>query len=516
MVDWLRHKQVARSDSTALEFDTERVSYAQLVKRSCQVANGLIAAGVAHGDRVAVMDKNSHRYLELLLGCSLAGAVPVGVNWRLAPPEVTYIINDANAPVLFCGLAFAELIAGIRDDLPAVHTLIATDFDHAQWAGYEQWRDRQSTDYPSVQVSPDDTMIQLYTSGTTGHPKGAELTHKNLLDSLDAVDAANGGWYDWQQTDVNMVCMPMFHIAGVNWALLGLLTGARNLILADVDLDLILTLIEREGVSRVLFVPAVILFLMQYPATQQTNFASLKQVTYGASPIPEELLKQAMAVFGCDLIQIYGLTETSGATSHMSAEDHRRGGDRLRSCGRANPGVEVQIRDDNDKPLPQGEIGEIVTRGRGIMKGYWNAAEKTAEAFRNGWFHTGDAGYFDADGYLYIHDRIKDMIISGGENIYPAEVESALFSHPDIADVAVIGIPDQKWGETVHAVIVPAPGKTPPDLTAVQTFSRPLLAGYKVPRSVEVADALPRNPSGKILRRQLREKYWQGKTRSVN
>ncbi|MGI9345049.1 MAG: fatty acid--CoA ligase [Gammaproteobacteria bacterium] len=512
--EWLELDGMTQNDEIAIEFEGEQISYRELTRRARAVANGLIAMGIRADDRVAIFLKNSPEYVELLLGCSIIGAAPVGVNWRLAPPEVAYVINDSQAKVLFCGSDFADLIQGIRADLKQVTEVFATGFERAEWPYYTEWRDRQDASLPNLKSKPEDTALQLYTSGTTGHPKGACLTHANFL--YISSNLEKNEWFDWTSQEVNLVCMPMFHIAGTNWILLGLLAGCRNIILRDVDPGAILELIEESRVTTAIFVPAVIMFLMQHPRCAETDFSSFRQLTYGASPIPEELLKQAMARFECDFVQVYGLTETCGLTTNMRPEAHRQGGSRLRSCGTANTTVEVQVQDDEGKEVPHGEIGEIVTRSPAVMSGYWNLPEETAKAFRNGWFRTGDAGYRDEEGYFYIHDRIKDMIISGGENIYPAEIESALFAHPEIADVAVFGIPDEKWGEAVHTVIVMKPDTAPISLEDLQTYARAQLAGYKIPRSMETIDVLPRNPSGKILRRLLREKYWQGTQRQVN
>ncbi len=515
--DWIRHPNVTENTDIAISFGDEKISYSELAKRSGQLANALLGFGVQPGDRVAILDKNSHRYFELLFACALIRATPVGINWRLAPPEVAYALNDSRAPVLFCGDPFKGLIDSIRGGLEYVKTTIAIDFEHPEWLHYETLRDAESDDSPDCRTEPDDTLIQLYTSGTTGYPKGAEITHRNVLGTFDILRFRDGfGWYDWQQREVNLVCTPMFHISGISMTLLGLCAGTNNLLHVDVSIPAILETIEQDRVNIAGFVPAIILLLMQAPEAAKTDLSSVRQVIYGASPIPEDLLKQAMAKFDCDFVQVYGMTETFGSTSHLSPSDHRKGGDLLRSCGRPNRDVDVEIHDAEGRALPQGEIGEIVTRGIGIMKGYWNAPEKTAETIRNGWLHTGDVGFFDADGYLYVHDRIKDMIVSGGENVYPAEVENALFSHPDIADVAIVSIPDEKWGETVHAVVVMAGGKEPMELLELQNYAREHLAGYKVPRSMEIAEMLPRNPSGKILRRELREKYWKGRSRAVN
>jgi acyl-CoA synthetase (AMP-forming)/AMP-acid ligase II len=346
----------------------------------------------------------------------------------------------------------------------------------------------------------------MYTSGTTGRPKGVETTHRNFH-TLEVAGSAVGP--AWHPGDVSLVCMPLFHIAGAGWALLGLYNGCRNIILPDVVPADILRLIESERVTKTLFVPAVILFLLQEPACATTDFGSLELIEYGASPIAQDVLRRAIEAFGCRFLQLYGLTETTGAVTWLPPEDHDpERGARMASCGKPWGDVELRIVDPAGAALPAGEVGEIVCRTAQVMAGYWNRPEATAAAIRDGWFHTGDAGSVDADGYVYIHDRIKDMIISGGENVYPAEVESALFEHPAIADIAVIGVPDPTWGEVPKAVAVLAPGAHL-SLGELQAFARERLAGYKVPKSLEIVDTLPRNPSGKVLKRVLRERFGQ-------
>tara|TARA_R110002124_G_scaffold32160_1_gene108445 strand:- start:358 stop:1290 length:933 start_codon:yes stop_codon:yes gene_type:complete len=310
--------------------------------------------------------------------------------------------------------------------------------------------------------------------------------------------------------------MPLFHVAGVNIGLIGNVHGTKNIIIKDVDPALILTLIEKEKINIAFMVPAVILFLMQQPAIKTTNVKSIRQILYGASPIAEDVLRQAQDTFGCDFIQLYGLTETTGSATHLPPHAHDPKLGKLRSCGIANPGMEIRIVDEAGKVVAQGDVGEIQIKGPTLMKAYWNKAEATKESINaDGWFASGDAGYFDADGYVYIHDRVKDMIVSGGENVYPAEVENALFGHPAVADAAVIGVPDERWGEAVRACVVlkPDASATAEEIIA---FAKTRIAGFKVPKAVDFVEALPRNPSGKILRRELRAPFWAGRERMVN
>jgi acyl-CoA synthetase (AMP-forming)/AMP-acid ligase II len=310
--------------------------------------------------------------------------------------------------------------------------------------------------------------------------------------------------------------MPLFHIGGSGWALVGLYTGVPNVLMRDVDPKILLDLIPRHGITRMFVVPAVILFMLQVPSCAESDLSSLRLICYGASPMPLELLRKALKIFPCGFAQVYGLTETTGAITYLPPEDHADPeAERLKSCGKPTAPIEIRIRGPQGEDLPPRAVGEVVCRTPQVMVGYWNLPDASARAIQNGWFHTGDAGYLDEEGYLYIYDRVKDMIVSGGENIYPAEVENALFAHPAVADAAVIGVPDERWGEAVKAVVVTKPGA---ELTAeaLIAFARERIAGFKVPRSVDFVAALPRNPSGKVLKRELRDPYWAGRERRVN
>jgi long-chain acyl-CoA synthetase len=319
---------------------------------------------------------------------------------------------------------------------------------------------------------------------------------------------------------VSLVAMPLFHIGGSGWALCAMSRGGRSVILRDVDPVVLLALLERERITEMFVVPAVLMLLLAAPTMGSTDFSSLRLIFYGASPISEAVLVRCMAAIGCGFCQVYGMTETTGAITALAAADHDPDGPRrglLRSAGKPHASVELRVVDpDSSLDAVLGEVGEIWTRSPYNMAGYWGKPEETAATLNEeGWLHTGDAGYMDAAGYLYLHDRMKDMIVSGGENIYPAEVENALLSHPDVADAAVIGVPDEKWGETVKALVVLAPGASL-DPGAVIAHCRERLAHYKCPTSVEAIDALPRNPSGKILKRELRAPYWVGRDRRIN
>jgi long-chain acyl-CoA synthetase len=320
---------------------------------------------------------------------------------------------------------------------------------------------------------------------------------------------------------VNLAMMPMFHIAGAGWSMVGLYFGCATVVLRDVDPVAILAAIPAQRITNAFMVPAVIQFLLVTPGVESTDFSSLRALVYGASPITDRVLVEGMDRFGCEFIQVYGLTETTGAITQLDGVDHdpEHKPQLLRSCGKPYPWVEVRIVEPSTgEDVPVGQVGELWTRSHQNMAGYWNNPVATAEAVTpDGWFKTGDAGYVDAEGYLYLHDRVKDMIVSGGENVYPAEVENVVSRHPGVADVAVIGVPDERWGEAVKAIVVPAQGTAPSAETEqdIIAFARESLAGYKLPKSVDFAEVLPRNPSGKLLKRELREPYWADRERQI-
>jgi acyl-CoA synthetase (AMP-forming)/AMP-acid ligase II len=516
LADVVRARAATRGDAIAFEFEGRQTSFAELDILTNRVANALLAAGVKAGERVAYLGKNSDVYFELLLGAMKANVVMAPVNWRLAGPEIAFIVEDCRAPVLFVGPEFTGQVDRIRGQLPDVHSFIATEDGAPGWRGYAAWRDAQSGDDPNIAIRPKDIAIQLYTSGTTGKPKGAMLSHANFLNLVQAGGGERPDWNRWTEDDVSLVAMPVFHIGGSGWGVLGVYHGARGVIAREFDPTKVLDFFERSGITKLFMVPAAMQFVVRQPRAREVDFSRLKYMLYGASPIPAALLKECIEVFKCGFVQMYGMTETTGTIVALAPEDHVEGLERMRSAGKALPGVELAILDTNGNKLPPGEVGEIATRSGSNMAGYWNLPEATASTLdRDGWLRTGDAGYMDKDGYLYIHDRIKDMIISGGENIYPAEVESAICDHPDVAEVAVVGVPDDKWGEAVKAVVVMKPGK---QATAAEIigFTRERIAAFKTPKSVDFIEALPRNASGKILRRQLRDPYWVGQDRQVN
>ena len=520
--DWKTIADIPRTfaltqpNKTAFAFEGRNTSFLEFDRHTNQVANALIKSGVKKGERICYLGKNSDHYFELFLGAAKMGAVTTPIGWRLAPPEIAYIVNDSRAPLFFVGPEFIGAAKEVLKDAPHVKSVIAME-PGSDWQTFEQWRDAASDAHPNVPLNASDIAIQLYTSGTTGRPKGAMLTHANFVETNKIMKAANINWNVWTADDISLVAMPVAHIGGSGWGLMGLRNGATGIVAREFDPGAVLDFIANDRVSKIFMVPAAIQIVLRDPRARSTDYSRMKTIGYGASPIPLELLREAVEVFGCGFAQMYGMTETTGTIVALPPEDHdMKGGPRMRAAGKPLPGVEIKIVDDAGNTLKTGEVGEIATRSAWNMAGYWNLPEATAKTInKNGWLRTGDAGYIDEDGYVYIHDRVKDMIITGGENVYPAEVESAIYGHPDVADVAVIGVPDDKWGEAVKAMVVLKAGAKP-DAQSIITWARERLAGYKTPKSVDFIPALPRNASGKILRRELREPFWAGKERRVN
>jgi long-chain acyl-CoA synthetase len=505
-------------DHPAIEFQDQVTSYGALDRQSNRLANGLAVLGLKPGDRVAFLGKNSDAYFILFFGAAKAGIVTAPVNWRLAPPEVAYIVAESTARILIIDEEFEPALASYRAELRHVETIIVigTPRDEAH-LDFRQWLGRQSDAAPSFHETPDQIVIQLYTSGTTGRPKGAMLTNRNFVSRRLACAAAGIDWDRSTPDDIILVAMPVAHIGGTGSAFLTFYGGAKAVVMREFEPSRALDIIERARITLTFMVPAALRVMVQHSRARQIDYRALRYVLYGASPIPLDLLRECVEVFGCKFAQMYGMTETTGTIVALDAADHDpQGSPRMRSAGKPLPGVEVRVVALDGKDAPVGEVGEIVTRSSSNMAGYWNLPDATARTIdAEGWLRTGDAGYLDADGYLYLYDRVKDMIVSGAENVYPAEVESAVYGHPDVADVCVIGVPDEQWGEAVRAIVVLKPGATP-DPDAIIAWTRQRIAGFKTPKAIDFAESLPRNASGKLLRRLLREPYWAGKDRRVN
>jgi acyl-CoA synthetase (AMP-forming)/AMP-acid ligase II len=504
-----------RPNAPAITFEGQVISFAELDARANRVAAALAACGIGFGDRVAFLDKNTPAYFEVLFGAAKLGAVLCAINFRLSAEEAAYIVNDAEAKVFFVGGEFAELAERIQADGVQVHTVLIDAGQGPQH--YEHWLAAHPADPPPPLdgAGGDDVAVQFYSSGTTGRPKGVMLTDAACLASLRSF----GGVVGLDEHSRSLVALPVYHLAGSFWGLLSLYEGTPSVLLRETDAAEIVATIEAHGITHTVMVPAVILNVVDLPDVGSVDFSTLQMVVYGASPISEDVLRRAIRVLQCGFFQGYGLTESGGACVWLLPSDHDPDGPnrhRLRSAGMPVPGVDVLVvAPDTGAPVAVGEVGELLVRGSQMMLGYWRMPQATEETLRaDGYLRTGDVGYFDDDGYVYIHDRMKDVIISGGENIYPAEVENALMAHPGIADVAVIGVPDEKWGEVGMAMVVAGQaGLTSEEVIA---YARSRLAHYKCPTRVTFLEELPRNPSGKILKRELREPFWAGQGRRVN
>ncbi len=513
------------------------VSYAEAQALANQIANALVAKGLVPGDRVALLSKNSIEHALWYYACSKAGVVPVPLNFRLAPPEWSYILNDAGAKLVFAQDALAEALAPVRSELASVKHWVAqggrpesrptrseAEPSEAQqlgadvpgWERFDAFVAAQPTSAPAHRGAPDDDVYQMYTSGTTGRPKGAVLTHRAVVSQLHQASLA----FRTVPGDRMLIVAPLYHAAASISTFVTVQAGGSLYIQEDFVPAEVVRALSEERIAAAMLVPAMIQFcLVGVKDVADRRYDTLRLIIYGASPIAEQSLTRAMDVFDCDFLQGYGMTETTAAATYLMPADHRRAlaGEPklLLAAGRAMLGTEIRIVGTDGRTLPNGEIGEIAVRGPQLMRGYWNLPEATAEALRDGWMHTGDAGILDDEGFLFVQDRTKDMIVSGGENVYPREVEEVLYRHPSVAEAAVIGVPDPKWGEAVKAIVVAKPGATI-DAKELMQFCDGQLAGYKRPRSVDFVEALPRNPSGKVLKRELREKFWVGHARRVS
>jgi long-chain acyl-CoA synthetase len=500
-------------DSDAIVGDGRSATFSDLDERSSRVAAGLVAAGVGVGDRVAYLARNATEYWELFFGAAKAGAAIVPLNFRLAAGEIEWILGDAAPAALVAEEHLVGLVPAAYDGLRLLFSQDGAPAGHAGWTDLEEWIGAAPATDPHREVEGDGLLSLIYSSGTTGRPKGVTTSVEAMLWAVEAF----GSQFSPSPETVSLVPTPYYHVAAGGWSLLALNAGGTIVQFTEVTPPLLLDHLVRYRATHVIMVPTLIQLFITSPEAKAADYSSVQRVVYGGSPISETVMIGAQEVFGADLTQSYGLTETIGVTTVLGPDDHVVGaGSKLRSAGRAVPGVEIAILDaETGEPVADGVVGEICTRARCVTQGYWRRPEETAAAYwPGGWFRTGDAGYMDADGYVFIMDRIKDLLMSGGENIYPAEVENAIMAHPAVQEVAVIGIPSEKWGETPLAVVVPRAGMTI-DSAELIAFTREHLAHYKCPTAVEVLDALPRNPSGKILKRELREPWWAGQDRRV-
>ncbi len=517
-IEIVQHQARTRPTALAYRCGDRCWTFADVEHDTNRIANSLAALGIGPGDRVATLTKFHVEATLLTLAATKLGAVCMPVNWRLAPAEVRYIVDNGGARLMLADRGFLPLVD--RAGMPQLLQVVVTDGAQDGLPGFHDWYAAASDAMTPVAARPEDPMLQLYSSGTTGLPKGVVLSHAGLVFNCQL------GVTVWQVGADSVVgnALPTFHIAGANMGLFSLYIGATGSSYPDFDPGGFIEAIGRHGITHTFLVPAMILFMLQSPKVKEGDYRTLKLISYGGSPISDRVLTDAMAAFGCGFMQVYGLTEIAGSATFLMPEDHQTSGPKarlLRSAGQAVPGARVRVVEPGTlTDLPDGQTGEVLIESPGNMIGYWGNPEATAAAFpegrnpRGGWFRSGDGGYLDG-GYLYINDRIKDMIISGGENIYPAEIENALMQHPGVADGAVIGVPDAVWGESVKACVVRRPDSAVTERELID-FLRERLAHFKCPKSVDFVDALPRNPTGKLLKRILREPYWAGKERGVH
>jgi long-chain acyl-CoA synthetase len=497
VADVVREHARLRGDHVAVRHGDAALTYAQLDERSSRLANALCALGAGEGSRVAYLGRSAPEVVELLFAVSKIGAVLVPLNWRLSTPELAAVLQDAGAPVLVAAPPYLDVTAELTQPLGVRVVAVGPEYDRLLAA-------HGATD-PGRRGEAHDVVVQMYTSGTTGVPKGVLTTHRNL-----AAAAETSPYWHFDAASVSLTPLPMFHNGGIGWAFLGLWHGATTIIVSEFDAADVLDTFERQRVTNAVLVPTMLQLLTAVPGAADRDFSALRSIAYGASPITTPVLKAALRTFGCSFFGVYGLTESTGGVVQLEPEDHDPDGPRahlLRAAGKPLPWVEVRVVDPaTGVDLNPHGVGEVWLRAPNVMAGYFNRPDETAAALVDGWLRTGDGGYLDDEGYLFLTDRIKDMIVSGGENVYPIEVEEALAQHPDVADVAVIGAPDERWGETVMALVVPRPG-TAPTADELVAYARERLAGYKLPRIVRLVDELPRTPSGKVLKRELRERY---------
>jgi long-chain acyl-CoA synthetase len=500
-------------------------TYSQFATRAAKVKRSLSTLGVKKGDRVAFLMFNSYHYLELMYGVMARGGILVPLNNRLSVEEISFILNDATAEVLYIHKEFLSIVSELKRNVKSLrHIILADDIQEiGEMDGILQYEELLATlpeeEYYAEGVEEGDIAGIYYTGGTTGRPKGVMLTHKNLV--MNSYQNLVAFHIPEKEEIVYLHAAPIFHLADGAQTFNFMFTGATHVIIRSFSSKGVLESIQNFNVTTTLLVPAMINMLLNDPDFDNYDTSSLRRILYGASPISKELLTKSMKKMPkTQFIQLYGMTEASPLLMVLSPEDHVINGTeqetkRLTSCGRPVPIVELKLVDSNGDDVPVNEVGEIIFRGPNIMKGYWNLPQETAKAIRNGWYFTGDLAYKDEEGYYYMVDRAKDMIITGGENVYSVEVENVLYQHPSILECAVIGVPDEKWGEAVKAIVVRKQGYQVTE-EEILSFVRKKLANYKVPKTIDFVPELPKSGAGKILKRELREQYWVKSERRVN
>jgi len=510
--DISRKAAIMVPDNEAIVFEGSRLTYREFDNRINQFANALTSMGYKKGGRITVLADNTYKYLEAYFAAAKNGMSVTPLNTRLSDSELEYIVNNSEATCFVAGDEYEERVIGIKDQLKSIKDWISFDNKVDGFQFYEDLIKSASTEDPDVDVDENDMAILMYTGGTTGLPKGVMMSHLNLMTAFLSMVLVTG----FNKIDITCYVLPIFHVSF--WpALCLLMVGGKVVIVRrPTDLNGILQHIQDEKCTHINAVPVLYNWLL-LADVDKYDLTSLRSIGYAGSPFPPESLKACIKTFGNKFEQGYGMTEALGATG-LDSSDHVLEGEKSRlltSAGKEMPCAKVRVVDEDDKQLEPGKIGEIVVQGKHVMLGYWKNPDLTKEALRNGWYHTGDMGYMDEEGYLFLVDRKADMIVTGGENVYPKETEDILYEHPSVMEAAVVSAPDEKWGERVQAVVVLKEGQEATEAELIDHCKKSL-AGYKCPKAVEIWDEIPKTAVGKILRKEVKQKFWEGKDRTIS
>jgi long-chain acyl-CoA synthetase len=514
------------ADKEAVVFRDTRLTYSELNVRSNRLANALIAMGLGKKDRIAILADNCAKYMEVYFGVTKTGASVCPLNIRLADEELIYQLNHSESTVLIAGEGFEARSKGFRAGCKGIKKWITLDTEFEDYEEYERILAGSAGSEPDCEVAEGDMAILMYTGGTTGRPKGVMLSHKNLMTAtigtlmttIPTIMQISPDKLEKLSSIDFITCyvLPMFHVS--IWPVLVALTIGGKAVICRINFDEILANIQKEKCTHLNMVPVLYNWLLSYPATNSYDLSSLIAMTYAGSPFPSEILKECIKKFGNIFTQAYGATETSGGPiSTLGFYDHvieGKGSELIESAGKVAICSRVCILDEEGNSVKSGEVGEVCVRGGHIMMGYWKEPDLTSEALSGGWYHTGDMGYINGDGYLFLVDRKADMIISGGENVYPKETENVLFTHPAVFECSVVSAPDHKWGEIVQAVVVLKPGKSA-TAEELMEYCKERLAGYKCPKKIEFWDSLPKTIIGKISKKDIKNKFWEGHAKRV-
>ncbi|RJP30968.1 MAG: long-chain-fatty-acid--CoA ligase [Actinobacteria bacterium] len=498
----------------ALVFEDRRISWSTFNDRINRLANWLLHRGFKAGDTISALAQNCNQYYELYYASFKIGTIMAPVNYRLGPTEMLYLLDLSQSRILFVGAEYHDFVQENLERMENVEVLVSFDGAVAGMLDYEDILASSSPSEPGSEVGEDEVALISFTGGTTGLPKGAMLTHRNFFTVMRTILI----YGDLTADDITLQVLPPFHLT-IWQTLIAHYIGAKSVLNKKLDLHHVMGLFAQEGITHINLVPVLLNWIVNDPQFAEYDFSSLRNVTYGGSPIPMAVLEKCLAAMQPRFSQGYGLTECTLLATVLGAEDHLLSSDpaarkHLQSAGREALHNEVRVVDGEGNGLPSGEVGEIIIKGPNVMKGYWRDAEQTADRIKEGWLYSNDMGYFDEDGYLYIVDRKQFMIITGGENVYPKEVEDILYQHPAVSEAAVVSAPDERWGETVAAAIVTKEG-VPLTADEITSFCRERLAGYKCPRIVRFVDTLPKTPIMKIDAMKVREDFWKGHERKV-